>query len=77
MANQWQLPEDGIVDQVAVRAAVEGTDPDRVIRLTRTEQIIAATLLATRGATPAEIATRLHMNLRKVVEVLGCAQRAA
>jgi hypothetical protein len=75
MASDWQLPEDGIIDPVAVRRAVDGEPPP--VRLTRTEQLIAAAILAARGCPPSDIATRLHMHLPHAVKVIDCVKRAA
>jgi len=75
--SEWILPEDGDIDQVAVRAAIEDTTPGRNIRLTRGEQIVAAALMAARGAVPSAIATRLHMALGEAIRIVDCAKRAA
>lgn len=85
MNSEWTLPEDGDIDQVAVRAAIEGDLPctcrkpcsHRKISLTRGERMVAAALMAAAGAAPSAIATRLHMALQQAILIVDCARRAA
>ncbi len=58
-ASGWLLPDDGIIDQVAVDIAAAGTRP---VRLTEPERrLAAAKILAARGNSR-DIAARLHMH---------------
>jgi DNA-binding CsgD family transcriptional regulator len=54
----WLLPEDGIVDPLAIDLAVRGVRP---VALTATERRIAAALILAAGGTPNAIAKRLRM----------------
>ena len=53
------LPDDGIIDILAVEIAARGIRP---VALTRTERQLAAARILARGGTPATITTRLHVN---------------
>ena len=55
----WLLPEDGIIDPVAVEIAARGT---RRVRLTAAERRLAAALILARGGSPADLARRLCMS---------------
>ncbi|MGI5225727.1 hypothetical protein [Actinoallomurus sp. CA-142502] len=57
--NPWLLPEDGIVDPVAVAVSAAGT---RRVRLTPTERRLAAAHILAAGGTPITIARRLHIS---------------
>lgn len=59
MNAQWLLPDDGIIDPVAVEIAAAGT---RRVRLTVPERRFAAALILARGGSVNDIAARLHMN---------------
>lgn len=59
MNAQWLLPDDGIIDPVAVEIAAAGTRP---VALTRPERRAAAVLILARGGTVSDIAGRLHLN---------------
>ena len=61
MNSQWLLPDDGIIDQVAVEIAAAGT---RRVRLTLPERRFAAALILARGGTANDISARLHVNGR-------------
>lgn len=61
MNAPWLLPDDGIIDPVAVEITAAGT---RRVRLTLPERHAAAALILARGGTPADIAARLYMNGR-------------
>jgi hypothetical protein len=50
------LPDDGLIDEVAVRLAVTGA---RRVRLTPPERDLAARLMVARGADLAELAAHL------------------
>ena len=54
----WLLPEDGVIDPIAVELAATG---ERSVALTETERRIAAGLILAAGGTPNLIAKRLHM----------------
>ena len=73
----WLLPEDGIVDPLAIDLAARGV---RAVALTPTERRIAAALILAAGGTPNTIAKRLHMahsNARALAAQLGLARPAA
>jgi hypothetical protein len=55
----WLLPDDGIIDPVAVEIAANGT---RRVRLTAPERRAAAALILARGGTAYEVAWRLCMS---------------
>jgi len=57
------LPDDGIVDPVAVAIAVTG---ERPVALTRTEQRAAARVLISRGVSTTAISYRLRINATTV-----------
>lgn len=59
--SQWLVPDDGIIDPVAVEIAAAGT---RRVRLTAPERQFAAALILARGGTVNDIAARLHVNGR-------------
>ncbi|MBB2742884.1 UNVERIFIED_ORG: DNA-binding CsgD family transcriptional regulator [Microbispora rosea subsp. rosea] len=52
------LPEDGLVDELAVELAARGEQ----VTLTKTERELAAAQIVAWGHGPAEIAARLHIN---------------
>ena len=54
----WLLPEDGVIDPVAIELAATG---ERSVALTESERRIAADLIIAAGGTPNLIAKRLHM----------------
>jgi hypothetical protein len=56
---QWLLPDDGIIDPVAVEITAAGT---RRVRLTAPERRAAAALILARGGTVNDIAARLHVS---------------
>ena len=53
------LPDDGIIDRIAVEIAARGT---RAVALTRPERQLAAARIIARGGTPTLICNRLHVN---------------
>lgn len=57
--DAWMLPDDGIIDPVAVRIAASG---ERRVRLTAPERRAAAELIVARGGTVRVIAERLCMS---------------
>lgn len=59
-------PDDGVVDDVAVRRAINGEQ----IPLTRTERAHAVQLMADAGAAPGTIARQLHMSKHRVEQIL-------
>lgn len=59
MNAQWLLPDDGIIDPVAVEITAAGT---RRVRLTAPERRAAATLILARGGTVTDIERRLHVS---------------
>lgn len=54
----WLLPEDGIIDPIAIDLAARGIRP---VALTPAERRIAAAFILATGGTPTTIAKRLHM----------------
>jgi hypothetical protein len=58
LVNPWRLPEDGIVDEVAVGIAARG---ERQVALTDRERLAAAALILARGGTRVDIARNLHV----------------
>jgi hypothetical protein len=57
--DAWMLPDDGIIDQVAVEIAAKG---ERRVKLTAPERSAAAEIILARGGTVAVIAERLCMS---------------
>lgn len=53
------LPEDGIVDPIAVEIAASGARP---VALTQTERVLAAARILAAGGSRNDIATRLHVS---------------
>jgi hypothetical protein len=53
------LPDDGIIDPIAVEVAVSGTRP---VALTPAERRLAAASILARGGTPYLISKRLHIS---------------
>jgi DNA-binding CsgD family transcriptional regulator len=58
---RWVLPEDGIVDELAIEIAAAGIRP---VALTPTEQQIAAARILAAGGTPYRISRHLHISGR-------------
>lgn len=58
-----RLPDDGVMDEIAVERAMSGD----AVRLTRTEQVEVIRRLAERGLSDAEVAGRLHVD-KKLIE---------
>ena len=56
--SEWALPEDGIVDPIAVEIAATGT---RRVALTPTERLLAAARILAAGHSVTEMARRLHI----------------
>ena len=57
--NLWVLPDDGIIDPVAVEIAASGQRP---VRLTTAERRAAAARILAGGGTAGVIAQRLRMS---------------
>jgi hypothetical protein len=57
--DAWMLPDDGIIDPIAVEIAAKG---ERRIALTAPERHAAAEMILARGGTVAVIAERLCMS---------------
>jgi DNA-binding CsgD family transcriptional regulator len=55
----WTLPEDGILDPIAIELAARGIRP---VALTPAERLTAAARILAKGGTPALIARRLHVS---------------
>jgi len=71
--TQWLIPDDGIIDPVAVEIMAAGA---RRVRLSLPERRAAAALILARGGTANDIAARLHIGGRAAVD-LAAAIRAA
>ena len=56
---RWTLPDDGIIDELAIEIAARGIRP---VALTRTERRIAAALILATGGTPYLISKRLRVS---------------
>ncbi|HEY1914684.1 MAG TPA: hypothetical protein VGH27_03825 [Streptosporangiaceae bacterium] len=56
---QWTLPDDGIIDDLAVEIAARGIRP---VALTRPERRLAAALILAAGGTPYQLVKRLHVS---------------
>ena len=54
----WLLPEDGVIDPIAIDLATRGVRP---VALTPAERRIAAAFILATGGTATTIAKRLHM----------------
>lgn len=62
MSVRWQtpaLPEDGIIDPIAVEIAAAGMRP---VALTPSERLIAAAHILAHGGTPHVVSKRLHVS---------------
>ena len=59
--SPWLLPEDGIVDPIAVELTVTGS---RRVALTPGERRAAAALILAKGGTVNRVARRLHISHR-------------
>ncbi len=55
----WTLPEDGIIDPVAIEIAATGARP---VQLTPAERRLAAARILARGGGASLIAKRLHVS---------------
>ncbi|MFI6603743.1 hypothetical protein ACIBHX_46570 [Nonomuraea sp. NPDC050536] len=55
---RWTLPEDGIIDDIAVELAARG----KPAALTKTERRLAAERIIAAGHGPVELAERLHLS---------------
>jgi hypothetical protein len=56
---RFTLPDDGIIDLIAVEIAASGNRP---VALTPPERQLAAARILARGGTPALVSKRLHVN---------------
>jgi hypothetical protein len=55
----WVLPDDGIIDPIAIEIAASGA---RRVALTRTERQLTAARILDSGGTPHVISRRLHVS---------------
>jgi hypothetical protein len=62
------LPEDGVIDPVAIRIAIAG---DRVVRMTLTERQIAARTIIASGAGVAELSGKLGIGSHEISAFLA------
>jgi hypothetical protein len=58
-ARPFTLPDDGIIDAIAIEIAVAGIRP---VALTRTERLLAAGRILAGGGTPHQVARHLHLS---------------
>lgn len=77
--NLWVIPDDGIIDQLAVEIAASGRRP---VRLTLPERRAAAARILAGGGTAWMVARRLRMSradarvlAASIAETEGCALR--
>ena len=71
--RRWVLPDDGIIDDLAVELAAAGTRP---VALTRPERRLAAARILANGGTPYLISKRLHLSCQ-AAHALAASIRAA
>lgn len=57
--GEWVIPEDGIIDALAVQIAASG---QRRVRLTKLERRMAAALIIARGGTTWDVGKRLFIS---------------
>jgi DNA-binding CsgD family transcriptional regulator len=57
--SPWLLPDDGVIDPIAIDLTVRGA---RRVPLTRTERRLVAAVILAGGGTAYQIATRLHVS---------------
>ena len=70
----WVLPDDGIIDPVAIEIAASGTRP---VALTAAERMVAAAMILARGGTPYLVSKRLHVSGRTALALAAkCRQQA-
>jgi hypothetical protein len=62
------LPDDGIIDPIAVEIAARGIRP---VALTRAERQLAADRILARGGTPAHICQRLYVSGTTALTLAG------
>jgi hypothetical protein len=60
--DDWLLPDDGIVDEVAVNVAAHGI---RKVRLTAKERLLAATEIMFWGGSNLDVITRLQLPVQQ------------
>jgi hypothetical protein len=70
----WLLPDDEIIDLIAVEIAVKGT---RAVRLTARERCIAAGMILARHGSDSVIAARLSLTPRYARELAARLRAAA
>ena len=59
--SEWIIPDDGIIDAVAIRVAASGR---RRVRLTKVERRLAAALIVAQGGTTCRVAKFLGLSSR-------------
>ncbi len=69
---RWVIPDDGIIDHLAIEIAATGIRP---VALTRAERRLAAALILAAGGTPYVISKRLHLS-GQTARVLAAAIQA-
>lgn len=68
------LPDDGIIDPVAVEIAAAGTRP---VALTPAERHLAAARILASGGTPHQVSARLHISGATALALAGRTRRQA
>jgi hypothetical protein len=70
----WVLPDDGIIDPIAIEIAASGS---RSVALTAAERIVAAAVILARGGTPYLVSKRLHVSDRTALALAAKCQQQA
>jgi hypothetical protein len=71
---RWVLPDDGIIDDLAIEIAASGRRP---VPLTVPERRLAAAVILAAGGTPYLISRRLHLNSQNARTLAAELQSAA
>jgi hypothetical protein len=72
MPNPWLIPDDGIVDDVAIEIAVRGRRP---VCLTRLERSVAAALILAMGGGTRDLCERLKVTDKTACQLARQARR--
>ena len=72
--NPWLIPDDGIVDEVAIETAVRGRRP---VRLTRLERACAAALILATGGSTDDLVRQLRVSKPTACALARQARRLA
>jgi hypothetical protein len=66
-SNPWQIKDDGIIDEIAIQIAVQGTRP---VRLTHSERKIVLLKLLQMGCGLTEIREHMHFSGKKLLDMI-------